>query len=113
VAGASGGVGAMARLSGDALAAWVSASCTRHGVPFKVSDPGSVRDVVVLLSGRAEWRRGSDALGRPDSDSPGDVDSFGVQSSTGSGCGGDDDAVDDGFDDRGLSGEVQLGPLSA
>ena len=52
MAGAAGGVDAMARLSGDELAAWVAASCARSGVPLRITDPVAIRDVVVLLQGR-------------------------------------------------------------
>ena len=107
----AGGVGAMARLSGDALAAFVEASCARHGVPVKVTDPGVVRDVAVLLTGRAGPGGVSRTVGRPVSDSPDQIDAVGVESSATVRGGGDDDAVEDGFDDRGLAGEVQLRPV--
>ena len=42
---------AMARLSGDELAAFVAASCERSAVPVKVTDPLVVRSVTVLLTG--------------------------------------------------------------
>ena len=42
---------AMARLSGDELAAFVATSCERSAVPVKVTDPLVVRSVTVLLTG--------------------------------------------------------------
>ena len=38
-------------LTPEALAAWVTASCQAQGVPVKVTDPGTVDRVRVLLSG--------------------------------------------------------------
>ena len=38
----SGGVGSMARLSDDALAAWAADSCKRSGVPERLTDPAVV-----------------------------------------------------------------------
>ena len=51
LAGASGGVGAMARLSEEALAAWVAASCEESGVPVFVTDPRVLRQVAVAVGG--------------------------------------------------------------
>lgn len=42
---------AMARLSGDELAAFVAASCERSAVPVKVTDALVLRSVTVLLTG--------------------------------------------------------------
>lgn len=39
-------------LSPDELAAWVAASCERHGVPVKIADPGALAMVATLLQGR-------------------------------------------------------------
>ena len=39
-------------LSGDEFAAWVAASCVRHGVPVKVADVGALAVVATLLQGR-------------------------------------------------------------
>lgn len=103
----------MGRLSGDALAAFVARSCERSGVPLKVSDPGSVRDVAVLLSGRAEPDGASRPVGRTVSDSPGDLDAVRVEAATLDDSGCDGDVVDDGLHDGGLSSEVEGGPLSA
>lgn len=65
MAGTSGGVGAMAGLSFDELAAFVAASCERSAVPVKVRDPRVIRDVAVLLGGRAGRHDASAAGGRP------------------------------------------------
>lgn len=40
-------------LSRDEIRAWLVASCEAQGVPVTVDDPATVRDVVVLLTGRA------------------------------------------------------------
>lgn len=38
----------------DALIAWVRASCEAQGVPEKITDPTTLREVGALLGGRAE-----------------------------------------------------------
>jgi hypothetical protein len=103
----------MARLTGEALAAWVEASCARHGVPVKVTDPAAVRSVVVLLSGRAERRGRGRVLGVAGSEAPDEIDSVRVEGAARSTGGGDDGMVEDRLDDRGLPSEVEVGPLSA
>lgn len=50
--GATGGVGAMARLTDEEVAAFVAASCRAQGVPVKVTDPLVLGEVAVLLGGR-------------------------------------------------------------
>ena len=40
---------AMARLTGDELAAWVTSSCAAAGVPTKIADTRAVGVVAVLL----------------------------------------------------------------
>lgn len=103
----------MGRLSGDALARWVKASCARHGVPVKMSDPGTVRDVAVVLSGRAATSGGSRTFGPTGSDPPDDVDSVRVEAGTTNDGGGDDDAVDHSAHDGGLTVQGEIGPSSA
>lgn len=39
-------------LAGDELAAFVAASCVRHGVPVKLEDVGALAVVATLLQGR-------------------------------------------------------------
>ena len=39
-------------LSPAELAAWVAASCVRHGVPVKIDDVGALAVVATLLQGR-------------------------------------------------------------
>jgi hypothetical protein len=53
LAEASVGMGIVAGLSEDALAAWVAASCARQGVALKVTDVAVIADVVSLLNGAA------------------------------------------------------------
>lgn len=38
----------------EALVAWVRASCEAQGVPEKITDPTTLREVGALLGGRAE-----------------------------------------------------------
>lgn len=51
-------------MSPDDLAAWVTASCERHGVPAKITDAGVVAKVVVLMGEGADGR-GSGAPATP------------------------------------------------
>ena len=44
----------MARLTPDELAAFVGASCQRHGVAAKVEDPAVLNRVAVLLRGQGD-----------------------------------------------------------
>ena len=89
----------MARLSGEELAAWVTASCARSGVPVRVTDQAVLGRVVVLLQGRE---------GRPGSDTPDEIDAVGVNVSAPALVGrGDDDVVEDRFDDCVLPAERQ------
>lgn len=53
MAGAAGGVGAMAGLTSEELADFVRASCERQGVPVKVTDSLVVSRVSALLTGEA------------------------------------------------------------
>ena len=103
----------MGGLSESEFAAWLAKSCARHGVPVKVTDPGSLRDVVVLLSGQAEAHGASRAVGQARSDPPGDIDSGVIHAGPAGGGGSDDHSIDQRANDRGLSGEVDGGPLSA
>ena len=56
-------------VTGDELAAWVTASCLAQGVPVKVTDPYVLAQVGVLLTGRpgAPHPRGAreERTGRP------------------------------------------------
>ena len=100
------------------LSAWVQASCARQGVPAKVTDIVVVGRVAMLLGSPV----GPEALGavapkrtgrRGPSETPDDLHSVRVQRA-GAGLGrSDDDVVDDGGDDGGLTGEIEAGPLSA
>lgn len=103
------------------LAAWVARSCEAQGVPVKVTDPVTLRDVVVLLGGsgggasrvaasgtrvarllpRGE-RRGPAALAL--SQTPDETDSFGSEAWAALQAGPDADVVNDGPDDCLLAG---------
>lgn len=99
------------------LAAWVAASCESQGVPVKVTDPEVVRQVWVLLGagesgprlvrqhGRGPARRVLEAPERPYP--------VGVEGAGGGTPGADDGVVQDGGDDGVLTGEAEVGPLSA
>ena len=106
----------MARLSRDEVAAWVSASCAAQGVSVFVTDPTVLGRVGSLLGGRpgAPARRASaEEAPRLPLQAPADVDAGRVEVPDAGGGGMDGDVVDDGADDRGLSGQVQVRPLLA
>ena len=111
--GASGGVGPVARLTDDQVAAFVTASCAAQGVPVKVTDSKVLGDVVVLLGGggRSDGPASEAGPGRRAgrSEPPGDLDPVGVEDS-GASAGQDGGPVDDGGDDGVLPGEVEFGP---
>lgn len=46
-------------LSPEQVRAWLVESCEAQGVPVTVDDPATLRDVVVLLTGRAGDRSAS------------------------------------------------------
>ena len=96
----------MARLTADEFAAWVAASCVRHGVPVKLADAGATAQVVVLLQGRVSrpdaTRR---AAARLTSEAPDDVDTVGVKGASTGSTGTDHDPVDNGAHDRDLSSQ--------
>lgn len=102
----------MARLTGDELAGFVAASCARSGVAVKVTDALVVVRVTVLLTGTAGAAGGSRGAA-VHSDSPHKVSSGGFEASRSDGAGSDGHVIEDGFHDRGLAGEVEVGPLSA
>ena len=52
MAGAAGGVGVVA-VTPEQVRAWVEQSCAEQGVPVLVDDPGTLAQVVVLLTGQA------------------------------------------------------------
>lgn len=95
----------------DRLAAWVAASCARHGVPVRVTDAVVVARVAVLLGDAAPPRAPLAVvagLETPDRVGPVRVELAGASE-----AGGDHDVIDDGGDDRVLPGQAELGPLTA
>lgn len=102
----------MARLIGEALAAFVAASCARSGVALKVTDALVVQRVTVLLTGTAGAAGGSRGAAVR-SDSPHKVSSGRLEAPRSDTAGSDDRVVEDGFDDRGLAGQIEVRPLSA
>lgn len=108
------GGGAVAGLSGEDFAAWVTASCVRHGVPVKVTDAVVVARTATLLSDGAvrpaakRTRVVVAGLQAPDGIGPVGVEFTGARRAR-----GDDEMVEHGGHDRVLAAEVELGPLSA
>lgn len=95
------------------LAAWVAASCQRHGVPLKVTDAGVVSRVAVLLSGKTAHPAASAGGRRSGSEPPDEIHPGGINSTGSGGAGPDDGVVEQRLDDGVLAGEVEVGPLSA
>ena len=100
-------------LDADALAAFVTESCERQGVPVKVTDALVVDRVSALLGAGApgpgrQAGRTDRPLQTPDRFDSGVVESSGTRRSR-----SDDDVVDHGADDGGLTGEVEIGPVAS
>jgi hypothetical protein len=102
------------------LRAWLTASRESQGLPDQVSDALVLAQVGVLLGAGAEGTRAQGApapSARPPaapSEGPVGLDALGVESvAAGNGGGLDCDVVDDGLDDRALTGEVEALPLTA
>lgn len=81
----------MGRLTAEDLAVWVAASCARHGVPVKVTDPLVLARVAVLLSGAAAPAATSGRAVRG-SEPPDGIDPAWVELA-GAGCAGSDDGI--------------------
>ena len=104
----------MAGLNDFDLAAFVEASCVRHGVPVKVTDMGVHRDVALLLSGRSVRGAAPAASGRQArSDPPNEINPLGIEAATTNIRRGNDGMVENGTNNGVLPGEVEFGPLSA
>lgn len=110
-------VGVMGRLTGEALAAWVVASCAAQGVPAKVTDPYVLGQVGALLTGRAgrtdpaRSAGGAHRAGR--SQPPDGRDPSGVQLAGSPRPGANHPVVQHRPDDRVLPGQVQPAPRCA
>ena len=78
---------------------WAERSCLDQGLPVKIGDARTLRDVASLLGAKVE------RLDPPDGGKPGGVEAV-VAPTTGT----DDDVVDDGGDDGVLSRQGQVGP---
>lgn len=101
-------------LTPDAVAAFVEASCLRHGVPVKVTDALVVAGVVSLLSGGApDGGRQPDTAAPVVSEAPHWIDPGRVNLSGTFDARGDDSMVEDSSDDGGLAGEVEGFPFGA
>ena len=101
-------------LSSDELAAFVRRSCAAQGVEVFVTDAG-VMDRVGALLGAATAGSGHSAAegGAVSSESPDDLGPVGVEGLGTGGSGSDHDVVNDGGDDGGLAGEVEVRPPAA
>ena len=103
----------MEGLSDGEFVAWLAASCERSAVTLKVTDRLVVRSVVVLLTGTA-GSAGREPPALPDgSDAPDEINPAGIETAGGGLAGSDVGVVEDRFDDRGLTAEGEVGPLSA
>lgn len=91
----------------EAIAAWVAASCAAQGVPVRITDPGVVAKVTVLLRGglsRGGPRQGAQRGRPPRSEPPGRDDPVGVELAAAGLAGHDRREVEHGGDDRSLPG---------
>ncbi len=104
----------MTPLTEDELAAFVAASCVRSGVPERVTDPGAIRRVAVLLTGRDTELHAQRADGdRPVSDPPNEIDARRVSRAAATLDRGDDGVIEQRAHDRVLSGQVEVSPLGS
>lgn len=102
-------------MSPDELAAWVTESCQRHGVPVKVTDALVVRDVVTLLGRPAERPRGGGADPGPTpagSELPHQIDTGRIKTSSTRIARPDDSVIQHRTDDRGLARQAERRPLA-
>lgn len=99
------------RLTADELAWWVAASCARHGVPVKVTDPLVLVRVAVLLSDDAAPNATRVVAAR--SEPPDGIDPVGVDRAGAEGAGSDNGMVKQRTHDGVLTVKVEAGPLSA
>lgn len=85
-------------LTDEEIRRWVAASCQDQGVPLTVTDPSTVRQVAVLLTGRAASQPAERARGRQGRLQPPDGrDSIGIDGGAAFpvGCPLDDGVVED------------------
>lgn len=101
-----------ASLTPEQIRTWTVASCEAQGVPLAVSDPRTLRRVMVLLTGRPPQRaEHGAAAGR--SQLPDGGDASRVELAAGDGGPVDDGMVEQRADDGLLSGQVQVGPVGS
>lgn len=121
---AAGDLGSVGRVSAvpyepDWLAEWVGASCAAQGVPIKVTDPGVLSQVGVLLgvgagSTRAHGAPAPSTRGpAPPSQSPHRLHPLGVQPPGTGDARGDHGMVQHGREDGGLPFQTQGRPAVA
>lgn len=99
------------------LASWVASSCERHRAPVKVTDQDALTRVAVLLGGADRQPvtavltvvRGGPVVG---SEPPDRIDTIRIEPAGAGRAWADHDVIEDGGDDRGLSGQVEVGPLA-
>ena len=112
----SGSVVLMGRLSGEALASWVSASCAAQGLAVKVTDAQVIARVHALLGGGdpGPGRGGRTAgTGGRRLQAPHGGDSARVKGPRPRRAGSNDRMVEDRPDDSGLAVEGEVRPLTA
>lgn len=107
------GVVGMGRLTDDQLRAWVLASCERHGVASKVTDPLVIASVAVLLSDGAARQSAKRGRAPRRSDTPDGVDPVRIQTAGTGSARKDDGVIEQRPHDGVLPVEVERGPLSA
>ena len=101
-------------LSREELAEFVARSCERQGVPVKVTDAVVVGRVAALLGAGTDGGGAKPAPAAPaPSELPDDLDTVRVEAAGTRGTRSDDGMVNEGGDDGGLAGEVQVGPPAA
>ena len=81
---------------------WAERSCLDQGLPVKIRDPRTLRDVAQLL--------GASVAG---SDAPDGRETRGIEAVVAPPTGTDEDVVEDGGDDGVLSRQGQVGPTLA
>ena len=99
-------------MSDEDLAAWVAASCARHGVPVKVTDSAVVARVSVLLGAGVPASRPLRALSLC-SEPPDRIDPVGVEFPGSLRAWGDHRVIEHSTDNGVLAGQVEIRPLSA
>lgn len=97
------------------VAGWVERSCNQQGVPVKITDPVTVRQLAALLGAATNTttvKRRADR-GVVLEVSPGRDDPLDVETARALGPGVDGREIEDGLHDCVLATQVEVGPLGA